>query len=159
MFVQSCIYQVLIKIIQRNFSLWVNFLLTFFAKILQSLTSRIFVNIILRMEIVYTSSDNEWQRLVQRMTTSDNELQRMSTNITTNENKWKRMRASKGGWFRFQNEAKYAMYNYNIFSNMEYLYIAKIDDIYFQYNILCFYHAIISSCFPLSVLLKFIKAC
>ena len=95
MFVQSCIYQVLIKIIQRNFSLWVNFLLTFFAKILQSLTSRIFVNITLPMEIVYTSSDNEWQRVTATGTTNDNKWQRIATNVDEYYNKWKQMKANE----------------------------------------------------------------
>ena len=64
---------------------------------------------------------NEWQRVTMSDTTSDNEWQRMTRSGTTNGNKWKRMRASKGEWFWFQNEPKYAMYNYNIFSNIDYL--------------------------------------
>ena len=88
--------------------------------------------------IVYKKTDEwyiEWQRVVQRVTTNDNEWQRMTTSDITsdnerkrmvtcgarNENEWKRMRTSKREWFWFQNETKYAMYNYNIFSNIDYI--------------------------------------
>ena len=62
-----------------------------------------------------TKSDSDWQRMIQRVTTSD------TTNGTTNENEWKLIRASKREWHWFQNETIYAMYNYNIFSNLDYL--------------------------------------
>ena len=45
----------------------------------------------------------------------------MATSGATNENGWKRIRASKRDWFWFQNETRYAMYNYNIFNNIDYL--------------------------------------
>ena len=45
----------------------------------------------------------------------------MTASGITNENEWKQMRASKREWFCFQNETKYAMYNYNMFSNIGYL--------------------------------------
>ena len=35
------------------------------------------------------SSDNEWQRVVQRVTTNDNEWQQMATSGTTNDKEWK----------------------------------------------------------------------
>ena len=35
-----------------------------------------------------TSSDNEWQRVVQRVTTNDNEWQRETANGTRNDNEW-----------------------------------------------------------------------
>ena len=38
-----------------------------------------------------TSSDNEWQRVVQRVTTNDNEWQRMTTGSTTSDNEWQRV--------------------------------------------------------------------
>ena len=61
--------------------------------------------------------DNKWQL----MTMSDNEWQRVTTSETTIDNEWKRMRASKREWFWVQNETKHAMYNYNIFKNIDYL--------------------------------------
>ena len=55
-----------------------------------------------------TSSDNEWQRVVQRVTTNDNEWQRtttsddewqrVTTNGTTNDNEWQRMATSDNEW-------------------------------------------------------------
>ena len=68
-----------------------------------------------------TTSDNKLQRVEQWMTTSDNEWQRMTTSGRTNKNEWKRIRTSKREWYWFQNETIYAMYNYNIFSNIDYL--------------------------------------
>ena len=72
-----------------------------------------------------TMNDNQWQRVIQRVTasdtTSDNEWKRTTISSTTNENKWKRIRRRKREWFWFQNETIYAMYNYNIFSNIDYL--------------------------------------
>ena len=71
-----------------------------------------------------TTSDNEWQQVIQRMTTSsttsgttsDNEWQRMTMSGKTNGNEWhhewKRMRVILG--FR----TKSVMYNYNICSNV-----------------------------------------
>ena len=54
--------------------------------------------------------NNEWQRVVQRMTTSgttsNNEWQRVTTNNSEWYNEWKLMRASKTKWFKFQNETK-----------------------------------------------------
>ena len=57
-----------------------------------------------------TMNDSEW----------DNEWQRIR-----NDNEWyneqKRMKASKREWFWVQNETKYAMCNYNILRNIDYL--------------------------------------
>ena len=45
-----------------------------------------------------TTSDNEWQRVVQRVTTSgttsDNEWQRVTTSGTTSDNEWQRVTTS-----------------------------------------------------------------
>ena len=72
-----------------------------------------------------TTNDNERQRVIQGVTTSntasDNEWQQMTMSGTTNENKWKRIRTRNRRWFWFQNKTIYAMYNYNIFSNIDYL--------------------------------------
>ena len=38
-----------------------------------------------------TSCDNEWQRMVQRVTTNDNVLQRMATSGTTSDSEWQRV--------------------------------------------------------------------
>ena len=113
-----------------------------------------------------TTSDNEWRRVVQRMTTSgatsdtasDKEWPGMTTGGATNENEWKRMRASKRvilglEWNKICNVQQQYIQECKLFINWE------IDDTYVQYNILCFYFASISSCFSLSVLLEFIKAC
>ena len=67
------------------------------------------------------TNDIEWQRI----TLGDNEWQRVTTSVTTNENEQKRIRASKREWFWFQNETIHAMCNYNVFSNINYLQIAK----------------------------------
>ena len=81
------------------------------------------------------ASDNEWQRMTtsgnewQRATKNDNqwynewynEWQRVITNDSEWYNKWKRIRTSKREWFWFQNEIIYSMYNFNIFSNIDYL--------------------------------------
>ena len=45
-----------------------------------------------------TSSDSEWQRVVQRVTTSDNEWQRVAMSGTTNGNEWRRMTMSDNEW-------------------------------------------------------------
>ena len=46
----------------------------------------------------------------------------MTMSGATNENELKQMRTSKREYFWFQNERKYAMYNYyNIFSKIYYL--------------------------------------
>ena len=94
-----------------------------------------------------TSSDNEWQRLVQRVVTNDsqwqriitssttygnewdNEWQRVTTSDTTSDNEWQRMTTScttNENEFWVQNETKYSMYNYNIFRNVNYLQIGKL---------------------------------
>ena len=75
------------------------------------------------------TTSNEWCNECQRMATSGttnvnewyNEWQRMTTSGTTHENEWKRIRTSKREWFWFQNETMYELYNYNIFSNIDYL--------------------------------------
>ena len=41
-----------------------------------------------------TSSDNEWQRVVQRVTTHDNEWQRVVQRMTTSDNEWQRVTIS-----------------------------------------------------------------
>ena len=43
-----------------------------------------------------TTSDNERQRVEQRMTTSDDGLQR----VTTNDNEWQRMVTSDDKWYK-----------------------------------------------------------
>ena len=78
-----------------------------------------------RITMSGTTNHNEWynesQRVTTSDTTSDNEWQRITTSGAMNDNEWKWMRASKREWLWFQNETKYAMYNYNIFSNIDYL--------------------------------------
>ena len=64
-----------------------------------------------------TTNDNEWLRMTTSDTTSDNEWQRMTTSGTTNENEWEQVKE----WLWVQNETKYAMYNYNILRNVNYL--------------------------------------
>ena len=49
----------------------------------------------------------------------------MTTSGATHENEWKRIRTSEREWFWFQNETMYELYNYNIFSNIDYLLIGK----------------------------------
>ena len=60
------------------------------------------------------------RRVVQWMTTSDtmsnNQWLLITTSGTINKNEWKRIRPSKKAWFWFQNETKWVMYNYNIYS-------------------------------------------
>ena len=52
-----------------------------------------------------TTSDNEWQRVVQRVTTKDNEWQRVVEQVTTNDNEWQRVKTndnkSHNEWQRF----------------------------------------------------------
>ena len=38
-----------------------------------------------------TTSDNEWQRVVLRVTTNDKDWQQMTTSGTTSDNKWQRV--------------------------------------------------------------------
>ena len=38
-----------------------------------------------------TSSDNEWQRVVQRVTTNDNEWQRVVQQVTKSDNEWQQV--------------------------------------------------------------------
>ena len=38
-----------------------------------------------------TTSDKEWQRVVQRVTTNDNEWQRMTTSGATSDKEWQRV--------------------------------------------------------------------
>ena len=68
----------------------------------------------------YNEWYNEWQQVVQWMTTSDtmsnNQWLLITTSGTINKNEWKRIRPSKKAWFWFQNETKWVMYNYNIYS-------------------------------------------
>ena len=51
-----------------------------------------------------TSSDNEWQRVVQRVTTNDNEWynewQRVITSGTTSDNEWQLVTTSDNKWQR-----------------------------------------------------------
>ena len=68
-----------------------------------------------------TTSDNEWLRVRTSEATGDNEWQQMTSSGTTNGNECERMSAGKGEWFLFKNETNYTTYNYNIFSNIEYL--------------------------------------
>ena len=58
--------------------------------------------VVQRMTTSGTTSNNEWQRI----TTSDNEWQWVTTNNSEWYNEWKLMRASKTKWFKFQNETK-----------------------------------------------------
>ena len=47
-----------------------------------------------------TSSDNEWQRVVQRVTTSGNEWHRVVQRVTTSDNKWQRVTTNDSEWQR-----------------------------------------------------------
>ena len=85
-----------------------------------------------------TASDSEWQQVVKQLKT--NESKGKSVNLGADWNKKSNL------------QLKYIQ-EYRLFINLE------IEDIYFQYNILCFYHASISACFSASVLLKFLEAC
>ena len=99
-----------------------------------------------------TTNDNEWQQLTTSDTAIDSEWQQVVKQLKTNESKWKRVILGSE-WNKICNlELKYIQ-EYRLFINLE------IDDIYFQYNILCFYHASISACFSASALLKFLEAC
>ena len=95
-----------------------------------------------------TTNDNEWQR----MTTNDNEWQRMKTSGTTsgstNESEWKRMRMIYVSGIDYI----YKLGNWLVYYTFNHSHMS-------QYNILSFFYASISSCFSLSVLLKFIKVC
>ena len=61
-----------------------------------------------------TSSDNEWQRVVQRVITSDNEWQRVVQRKTTNDNKWQRvvqrMTTSDKEWQRVTISANFSFF-------------------------------------------------
>ena len=53
-----------------------------------------------------TTSDNEWQRVVQRVTTNDNEWQRVVQRVTTNDNEWQRVTISANfSFFQIREEA------------------------------------------------------
>ena len=45
-----------------------------------------------------TSSDNEWQRVVQRVTTNDNEWQQVVQRVTKSENEWQRVTTNGNEW-------------------------------------------------------------
>ena len=45
-----------------------------------------------------TTSDNEWQRVVQRVTTNDNEWQQMVQRVAKNENEWQRVTKNGIEW-------------------------------------------------------------
>ena len=45
-----------------------------------------------------TTSDNEWQRVVQRVTTNDNEWQQMVQRVAKNENEWQRVTTNGIEW-------------------------------------------------------------
>ena len=47
-----------------------------------------------------TTSDKEWQRVVQRVTTNDKEWQRVTTNGTTSDKKWQRVTRNDNEWQR-----------------------------------------------------------
>ena len=57
-----------------------------------------------------TSSDNEWQRLVQRVTMNGNDWQRMTTSGTTSYNKWQQMTMSDSEWQQVVQRMKTAHY-------------------------------------------------
>ena len=61
-----------------------------------------------------TSSDNEWQRVVQRVITSDNEWQRVVQRKTTNDNEWQRvvqrMTTSDKEWQRVTISANFSFF-------------------------------------------------
>ena len=52
------------------------------------------------------NSDNEWQRVVQRMTTNDNEWQRVTTSYTTSDSEWQQMTMRDSEWQKWYNEWK-----------------------------------------------------
>ena len=120
-----------------------------------------------------TSNDNEWQRVLRRVTTSDNKWQQVTMSDATSDNKWHRITTS--GTTKKTNESEWEQikesdFGFRMKQNIQCITtvysaiwiihkLGQIDDIYFQYKILRFCHASFSSCFWLSVLLKFIKAC
>ena len=97
------------------------------------------------MATIGTPNHNEWQKVIQRVITNGNEWY----------NEWKRMTVNESE-FGFTTKQNIHCIT-TIYSAIYWLCINwEIDDIYFQYNILCFYHASNSLCFLLSVLMKFI---
>ena len=74
-----------------------------------------------RMATSGTTNDKEWQRVTASDTKSDNEWQRMTTSGKRNENEWKWMWASKREWLWVRKETKYAICNYKVFKNIDYL--------------------------------------
>ena len=104
-------------------------------------------------KIVYKKTDVwyvEWQRMRMSDTTSDKEWQRVVQRMKTNENKSKRVILGLE-WNKICSVQLQYIQECKLFINWE------IDDIHFQYTILCFYHASISSCFSRTVLSKLLK--
>ena len=106
------------------------------------------------------ANDNEWQQVIQRVTKNDSEWY----------NEWESMRANKRVWFLVLKLNKRHICFMRVFIQFFMQFITAIysavkiinriiEDIYFQYNMLCFYHAGISSCFSLLILLKSIRPC
>ena len=69
------------------------------------------------------TNDNEWQR----MTTSDNEWQQVTTSDTKIYNKWQQLKTSGTIKKRMKPNEKYAIYDFNIFRNIDYLYIKYLS--------------------------------
>ena len=81
-----------------------------------------------------TTNDNEWQQVMQQVITNVNEWYNKWRRMKTNESKWKRVILGSE-WNKICNVQLQSIQECKLFINSE------IDDIHFQYNILCFYHA------------------
>ena len=99
-----------------------------------------------------TTGDNQCQRMKTSDTTSDKEWQRVVQDMKWNESKWEHVKEVILGFKMKQGsnlvlEDFYSCFlcdidcrkQYRLFTNRE------TDEIFFQYNVLCFYHAGISS--------------
>ena len=101
-----------------------------------------------------TKNDNEWQRVIQRLITNKNEWQRVKQRMQTNESEWNQVKENEFGFGMKLNMQCIT----TIYSAIQIIYKLGNWRHIFSIHILCFYHACISSCFSLSVLLKLIKA-
>ena len=57
-----------------------------------------FIRSFIKRQTSGTSSDNEWQRVVQQVTMNDNEWQQMATSGTTSDNERQRVTTSDNQW-------------------------------------------------------------
>ena len=90
-----------------------------------------------------TTSDYEWHRVIQRVITNNNDWQRVAQRLKTNESEWEQVNESDFGFRMKKNMQCITKYiqQYRLFISWD------IDDIYFQYDTLCFYYASIFSFF------------